>query len=213
VQVITIQVGPIAANCYLLIDEETNKCLIFDPGDEYQKIHGIISSMHLIPESIVLTHGHWDHIGAVEELRNTYSIPLYIHQDEAELLSDPFLNGAALFENEILIKTPEKFLKDSELIIFDTNEIKVLHTPGHSPGSCSFLCVRDKFLIVGDLIFMDSVGRADLPGGNWRVLLNSIKTKILPLSEDIIIYSGHGPSTTIGRELRHNPFLKSSYLL
>ena len=201
----TLQVGEIGENCIIAKCPQTSKSIIFDPGDEYEKIIEYLERINAKPELIVNTHGHHDHIGAVEELRKSLDIPFWVHKDEKEYLLDPAKNYSALTGNLISLK-PDKLFTDDEIISVGTLEFKILHTPGHTLGSCCFF--YDGVLIAGDTIFAGSIGRCDLYGGSEKEILKSIKNRILPLDDDTIILSGHGRSTTLKDEKIFNPFLQ-----
>lgn len=200
----TITVGALETNCYLVFDKERNS-IIIDPGGEPEKISSFIDSRNLKPLMIINTHGHADHCGGNKFLKERYSIPVLMHQADVEILNS--------FENKFIFPLmkgglppfPDKFLKDGELIKFGGTSLKIIHTPGHTPGSISIFV--DGILFPGDLIFSGSVGRTDLPGGSWFELINSIKNKILTLPDETIILPGHGPSTTVREEKESNPFL------
>lgn len=204
----TYQLGFIETNCYI-VSNTTKQCLIFDPGGEGDKLIQELRKLKLTPLAILLTHAHFDHIGAVDQVRDTYKIPVYIHTAEKKWLMDPVKNGSAKYA-----EIPSISGRGADIIL--TNESKleigdfsfqVSHTPGHSPGSLTYYFVKDDFAIVGDTLFQNSVGRTDLPGGNEMELLKSIHTKILTLPGTTIIYSGHGPATTPNDEMETNPFL------
>ncbi len=200
----TIQVGALETNCYVIFNEE-NSAIILDPGGEGEKISLFIEEKKLRPLMIINTHGHADHCGANKFLKEKYSIPILLHRDDIEILNS--------FENQFIFPlmggnpspNPDKFLKDGDFIEFGETSLKIIHTPGHTPGSISIFA--DGILFSGDLIFSGSVGRTDLPGGSWNQLINSIKNKILTLSDETIILPGHGPSTTVKEERENNPFI------
>jgi glyoxylase-like metal-dependent hydrolase (beta-lactamase superfamily II) len=199
-----ISVGALETNCYIIFNKEKS-AIIVDPGGEGEKISLFIEEKKLKPLMIINTHGHADHCGANKFLKEKYSIPILIHEDDTQILNS--LENKFIFP---LVKgepspEPDSFLKDGDLIGLGEITLKIIHTPGHTPGSISILI--NGVLISGDLIFSGSVGRTDLPGGSWSKLLESIKNKILTLPEETIILPGHGPSTTVGEEKRNNPFI------
>ncbi|UOE54394.1 MBL fold metallo-hydrolase [Cytobacillus oceanisediminis] len=203
-----IPLGPLQTNCYVLSNENKD-CLIFDPGEESGKLSGIIEQKGLNPLAVILTHAHFDHIGAVDEIRDAFSIPVYIHEKEAAWLPDPALNGSHLFKIGKLIKArvaDHIITGEQELSIGEFN-LKILETPGHSPGSISLYFKDADLVVAGDALFSGSIGRTDLPGGNHQQLLKSIHNKLLTLPEETEVLPGHGPVTTIGQEMDSNPFL------
>ncbi len=204
----TYPLGPIQTNCYIISDESGN-CLIMDPGEESGRIINKVKSKELTPVAILLTHAHFDHIGAVDSIRDRYTIPVYIHEEEQGWLSDPRLNGSAKYPGlpDVRTRKADKLISDEGMMIVGPFEFEVRHTPGHSPGSVSYIFGSSRFAIVGDTLFQQGVGRTDLPGGNTGILLTSIHDKLLSLDDDFIIYPGHGPSTTPGEEKDLNPYL------
>ncbi len=204
----TYPLGPIQTNCYIISDESGN-CLIMDPGEESGRIINKVKSKEMTPVAILLTHAHFDHIGAVDSIRDRYNIPVYIHEEEQDWLSDPRLNGSAKYPGlpDISTRKADILIRDEGMMTVGPFEFEVRYTPGHSPGSVSYIFGPSRFAIVGDTLFQHGVGRTDLPGGNTGVLLASIHDKLLSLDDDFIIYPGHGPSTTPEEEKDSNPFL------
>ncbi|MBO0586496.1 MBL fold metallo-hydrolase [Sporosarcina sp. E16_8] len=204
----TYPLGPIQTNCYIISDESGN-CLIMDPGEESGRLINKVKSKELTPVAILLTHAHFDHIGAVDSIRDRYAIPVYIHEEEQGWLSDPRLNGSAKYPGlpDVRTRKADKLISHEGMMTVGPFEFEVRHTPGHSPGSVSYIFGPSRFAIVGDTLFQQGVGRTDLPGGNTGVLLTSIHDKLLSLDDDFIIYPGHGPATTPEEEKDSNPFL------
>lgn len=199
-------VGVLETNCYLVYCEKTLECAIVDPGAEAEKIFRVIIKKKLKPVILINTHGHVDHVGANKDIKERFDIPLYIHASDG-----PMLNGVQQYELSFFLgakdsPSPDKFLEDGEKIHIGKSQMKVIHTPGHSPGSVSLL--GDGFLISGDALFFGGVGRTDLPGGSWKELENSIRNKILVLPDETIVLPGHGPLTTIGQEKSSNPYIQ-----
>lgn len=200
-----ILTGPIQENCYLIYND-TN-LLIVDPGAEAQKIASQIEKTGKVPVAILLTHTHYDHIGAVEELRSLYKIPVYVSPLEQEWLSDPILNLSGLGRHDdianIIVQPAEV---EFEMKNYDLGgmQFSVVPTPGHSIGSVSF--IFDDFVVTGDALFKGSIGRTDLHTGDMNQLLHSIQTYLFTLPDEFPAYSGHGDATTIEHEKKTNPF-------
>lgn len=205
-----LSVGPVQANCYLVSNAKKD-CIIFDPGEEGERIIKAIRTNHLNPKAIFLTHAHFDHIGAVDEVRDAFQIPVYIHEKEADWLTDPSKNGSAKYRElpNYCMKPAlaEHIIRSEQSFHVGEMKFKAVFTPGHSPGSISYIFEEDGFAIVGDTLFQGSIGRTDLLGGSMEVLLSSIHEKLLVLPEDTIIYPGHGSYTTPAYEMEMNPFL------
>ncbi|MBQ0137700.1 MAG: MBL fold metallo-hydrolase [Kurthia sp.] len=201
--------GPVQTNCYIISNAQ-HQCLIIDPGEQGKKIISEIRKANLTPEAILLTHAHFDHIGAVDEVRDTFSIPVYMHKKEQSWLGDATLNGSAKYAQlpNYEVKSADEFLTPSKEVTVGSFNFEVVHTPGHSPGSISFLFHEDRLAFVGDTLFKGSIGRTDLIGGDTKLLLKSIQMHLLNLPEDTIIYPGHDEATTIADEMKMNPFLK-----
>jgi len=200
-------VGPMEANCYILADEKTKRAIIIDPGDEAEKILRKVNAEELEIIYIVNTHAHIDHIGANDIIREETGACLLIHSADAPFLEDPEMNLSIMIDKKRKFSSPTKMLEEGDQIRVDGISLRVLHTPGHTPGSIC-LHVKDK-LFTGDTLFAGSVGRTDLPGGNLLDLENSIKEKLLVFSDEVIVYPGHGPQTTIGKEKQDNPFVRT----
>ena len=201
-----IPLGQLQTNCYLLYNDQKD-CLIFDPGAEGEKLHQMIETLQLKPLAIVLTHAHFDHIGAIEQMKFYYDLPVYVHELEAEWLTNPQLNGSARFIEEVIASEPDVLLTGEEVLEIGPFTLECMYTPGHSPGSVSYYVKDDSIIISGDVLFSRSVGRSDLVGGSHEQLIESIYQHLLPLDEDTKVLCGHGPVTTIGFEKQHNPFL------
>ncbi|MDR0325041.1 MAG: MBL fold metallo-hydrolase [Oscillospiraceae bacterium] len=195
----TLVVGMVSTNCYIISDAETREATVIDPGDRADKILGVLRENGLAARYIFLTHGHFDHVLALEEVRLATGAKAIIHQDDAiylrdAALSNPFGFAAAAAEPEILTRQGETFSLGGHIL-------EVLHTPGHTPGS---MCLRaDSLLFTGDTLFEDDCGRCDLPGGDYDVMLQSLRF-LASLEGDYTVYPGHDVSTTLDRERKHN---------
>ncbi|MCD6376799.1 MAG: MBL fold metallo-hydrolase [Caldisericaceae bacterium] len=205
-RVLKIPVGPFEVNCYIVVDEQNAECFLIDPGDEPQKIIELIENQKLKPQKIINTHSHIDHVRHLLQVKEHFNIPFFIHEDDLPLLEA--MKEQALFFGLDCSDIPEVdgFLNDGDTFEMDSQLVRILHTPGHSPGSISIYFQKNVF--VGDVLFKESIGRTDLYGGNYQVLMDSIKNKLLTLPDETVVHSGHGPETTIGNERRQNPFLK-----
>ena len=197
-------VGPFASNCYIVGSEITSEGMIIDPGDEAGEILNKVKDFQLDIKSIVLTHGHIDHIGAVKEVSEATGAEICVHTDDAQSLKG-WRMGSILGSSYPALPPPDRLLKGGDSIDIGDLHFLAIHTPGHTPGSVSLKL--GNWLFSGDTIFSNSIGRADIPLAEEITLLKSIREKILTLAEDTIIYPGHGQSTTVGREKEHNPFL------
>lgn len=203
-----VPLGPLQTNAYILANSK-KECVIFDPGGDGQKLMTILRQQGLTPIAILLTHAHFDHIGAIDDCLAHWNVPVYIHDKEKNWLRDPALNGSAYFISgqEILSNVdPTNLPKEGEFSVGDFT-LDLFYTPGHSPGSVSFYCRELGVVFSGDALFQGSIGRTDLPGGSHDQLLDSIHKKLLTLPEETIVLSGHGPETTIEAEMDSNPFL------
>ncbi len=209
--------GSFAANCYLLASGPGQDCLIIDPGqDAEQGIEEIIERYRLRPAAVLLTHGHIDHIWSVAPVCGARDIPAYIHPGDRALLSDP-AKGLSLAAGQQLFgglefTEPDDVLELTDGMTLDLAgvELVVDHAPGHTPGSVTFrlpAAAEPGTLFTGDLLFAGSIGRTDLPGGDYETILTSLARVCLPLPDETAVLSGHGPTTTIGAERAHNPFL------
>ncbi|MFT8389808.1 MAG: MBL fold metallo-hydrolase [Sporolactobacillus sp.] len=202
-------VGSLYANCYILEDELTKKALIIDPGDEVEKLESIIAEHTLDPLAVLLTHAHFDHIGALDEVRERWKIPAYLHRNESYWLHDAQMNGSEFFPatGPIHVHPAERLLRGEQNLIIGPFSFFVLETPGHSPGGVSYYFKDDQVLFSGDSLFNGSIGRSDGFGADNEQLLNSVHDKLLTLPEQTCLCPGHGRVSTIAEEIRHNPFL------
>jgi hydroxyacylglutathione hydrolase len=201
-------IGAYQTNCYILHNEQAGDCVIIDAGLDPGRLISFIEQQKLNPVAVVLTHGHIDHIAAVPALREQFpAMKVYIHSLDAEMLTEPLANLSVLSGYDFSTEQADCLLNDGDTIEQAGIKLKVLHTPGHTPGGISLYLQKQKVVFAGDALFEDSVGRTDFPGGNMEQLLNGIKEKLLTLSADTKVYPGHGPATTIGREKAHNQYL------
>ncbi len=198
-------VGPLDTNCYLVYCGETRDCAIIDPGAEAERIFPMIYELGLEPSILLNTHGHLDHIGANRDIKDKFGIPLCIHELDKPLLQSNLQSEMSFFLGAKESPPPDRLLEDEEAITIGKSRLRVVYTPGHTPGSISFL--GDGFLFSGDTLFNGGVGRTDLPGGSTKELEKSIRTRILILPPETIVLPGHGPWTTVGEEKESNPFL------
>ena len=205
-EVLRYIVGPVCTNCYLLVNHKTGELLVVDPGDQAQLIEKQIEKTGAKPVAILLTHGHFDHAGAAEELADKYQISIYAHEAERETLEDPGLNLCGMI-GEHKVYHADIFVKDEEVLNLAGFSIRVFFTPGHTIGGCCYYIVDEKILFSGDALFQESVGRTDFPRGSASDLIRAIREKLMPLPDDVTVYTGHDESTLIGYERMHNPYL------
>ena len=206
-EVLRYIVGPVCTNCYLLVNHKTGELLVVDPGDQAQLIEKQIEKTGAKPVAILLTHGHFDHAGAAKTLAAQYDILVYAHEKEAETLEDSRMNLSGPLAGGATTYHADVFLKDEQELTLAGLHMRVLFTPGHTPGGCCYYFPREDVLFSGDSLFCGSVGRTDFPGGSMRTLVDSVRNKLMSLPENTIVYPGHDIETTIEQERMYNPFL------
>ena len=201
-----LEVGPIMANCFILGCENTKECVVIDPGDDAETILMALAKLSLTVKYLINTHGHFDHVGANKKMKEVTQATLAIHPDDEPMLME-LSKSASMFGLTAENSPPaDLLLNHGDQVSFGDITLEVIHTPGHSMGG---ICLYTKgHLFAGDTLFAGSIGRTDLPGGNYDTLIASIKTKLFDLPDDTIVYTGHGPETSIGNEKRVNPFLR-----
>ena len=206
---IVVPVTPFQQNCTLLWCEATSRAVVIDPGGDLPDIERAIARAGVAVDKIWLTHGHIDHVGGAAALKASLKVPIEGPQRSDLFLLQHVTENARSFgiENASNV-TPGRWLQDGDQVEVGELTFDVLHCPGHSAGSVAFFSPAQRLAIVGDVLFAGSIGRTDLPGGSHGELLRSIKDKLLPLGDDVAIISGHGPTSTIGRERASNPFLR-----
>ena len=200
-------------NTFIVYDQ-TKECIIIDPGcyseEEKDKLLSFIKSNKLKPTLLINTHCHIDHIFGNNFVNKIWNIELVINKLDLEILNSAHLVAQSYgFNNYEPSPHPSKYIKEGDFITFGQSKLKIIFTPGHAPGHISLYSQKDNFIISGDVLFMNSIGRTDLPGGDYEILIKTIKTKLLTLPEKTKVYCGHGPDTTIDNEKKNNPFLKN----
>jgi glyoxylase-like metal-dependent hydrolase (beta-lactamase superfamily II) len=211
-RVVRVPNGQFQENCYFVVDEATGECAIIDPGEDAALISDTLAAERLRTVAIWVTHAHLDHVLGVPRLKDETGAPVYLHPADRAWY-DHVAEQAVAFgmRRGERLPPPERAFAHGDVVRVGTLEFAVRHTPGHSPGSVSL--VGEHAVFAGDVLFQGSIGRTDLPGGDSETLLRSIERELLSLPDDTIVYSGHGPETTIGRERRANPFLTGAYRL
>ena len=201
-------VGLLGCNCSVIGDENTREALVIDPGDEIDRILVVLAKHQLTLKQIFITHAHIDHVAGAKKLRDLTAAPVYMNERDRELLNGLDIQARWLGLDSVERTEVDAHATDGTVLKLGPADFQVMHTPGHTQGSLSIVIPQEKKLIAGDTLFRDSIGRTDLPGGNSRQILSSIKTRLLDLPDETLVVPGHGPNTTIGRERERNPFLR-----
>ncbi len=207
----TIPVGPLQVNCYIISDPDSLEAIIIDPGSEADRLIAHIEKQKLNLKSIINTHCHIDHAAEAKTIQEHFNIPFLIHENELPLLDTLKASGGMFGITVAGTPSTSDFLQQDQTIFIGKYEGKILFTPGHSPGGISFYITNHIF--VGDCLFRDSIGRTDLPGGNFEQLISSIKNELFTMDDTTIVHPGHGLETTIGYEKQYNPFLNENEYL
>ncbi len=200
----TLVVGPIQSNCYIIACERTREAAVIDPGGDADRILITLAKDRLRCIYIINTHGHFDHSADNKRLKEVTGAQLLIHHADAPMILHQSMNRGMWGIHVDNSPPPDRYLREGDIITFGDISLKVLNTPGHSPGGISL--VTDKIVFVGDTLFAGSIGRTDFPGGDYEGLLRNVRKKIFTLGDDVVVYPGHGPKTTVGRERKTNPF-------
>lgn len=203
---LAIPVGPLQCNCYVLW-KKPSEAIVIDPGDEGDRLLGILRQQGLRPRVIVNTHGHFDHVGGVDALRNHFRIPYKIHRADVPILQMVPARSKVFGITVPDIPEPREFLEPEEVFDFGGLRLETLHTPGHTPGSASFYAPDANAVFTGDTLFLQSIGRTDFPGGDYDQEIESIRKRLLTLPPKTVVNPGHGPPSTVGVEAETNPFL------
>jgi hydroxyacylglutathione hydrolase len=204
-----LPVGPLQCNCSIFGDEQTREAIVVDPGDQIDDVLAILKKHALTVKNIVITHAHIDHIGGAAKLKAATGAPVMMNARDQELYDHLDVQASWLGMENPARTTIDTEAREGVTLELGEAAFQILETPGHTQGSVSIWIPAENKLVAGDTLFRDSIGRTDLPGGDGRQILRSIKNQLLPLPEDAVVVPGHGPSTTIGREKDRNPFLQN----
>lgn len=205
----TIVLGSVETNTYIISNPQLREALVVDPADDANRILGYLKANDLVCKGILLTHGHFDHILAAEDIKKSTAAPIYAHEAESRLLGDAKLNASDYIRKECSLK-PDVLLKDGEVLSLAGFTIQVIHTPGHTAGGVCYYFSDHEVLISGDTLFYEDIGRTDLPTGSYKQLVEGIRSKLMSLKDSVKVYPGHGWPTTIGHEREHNSYITNS---
>ena len=206
IRVSGVTVGQLAVNCWFLVNEDTKEALVFDPGDQADKIAQYASGQGVKIVAALLTHGHIDHMGGADDLRKLTGAKVYALQEEKALLLDAKQNLSVYLVRKVVTFIPDEFLHDGQELALAGMKLKVFHTPGHTPGGASYYCAEAGCVFSGDTLFHGSVGRTDFPGGSMSAIVRSLREKLFLLPEETVVYPGHGEETSIGYDKKYNPY-------
>jgi len=201
-----LTVGLLEVNCYILGDEVTKEAVVIDPGGDEDEILDVLNHNQFQLKLIIDTHGHFDHVDANQPLKEATGAKIAIHEADAQMLDKPSAEAMFFTGNRLRTSQADILLKENDILTFGQYRLKVLHTPGHTPGGISLVLEDHPYVYVGDLLFAGSIGRTDFPGGSYDSLITAVKTKIFPLGDNYSVYPGHGPVTTVAQERKYNPF-------
>lgn len=205
IEIKSMTLGMVATNCYLIINKETKEAILVDPADNALRISNVIEENGCTLKAILLTHGHFDHIMALNELKKRYNVPVYAHEEEEDVLKQSSLNMSGMI-GQIYTTQADIYVKDGEHLKLAGLDIIVLHTPGHTKGGACYYFPEEKVLMSGDTLFHCSIGRTDFPTGSMSQLVRSVKEQLFVLPDDVQVYPGHDSVTSIGYEKQYNPF-------
>ncbi|WP_288301620.1 MBL fold metallo-hydrolase [uncultured Veillonella sp.] len=198
--------GMLGTNCYIVVDEQSNQCLVVDPGSDGEHVVEVLQEKKLNPLGVVLTHGHSDHIGGIQPIVDTYHCPIYVHKKDESFLTDSRLNLSVYSGSTVEAHGEVRHVKEGDTLSCGSLSFRVIETPGHTPGGVCYY--GEGILLAGDTLFRESVGRTDFPGGSFDDLVAAVSEKLFSLPEETVVYPGHGPETTIAHEKEYNPFVR-----
>jgi glyoxylase-like metal-dependent hydrolase (beta-lactamase superfamily II) len=201
-----LAVGMLEVNCYILGDETTREAVVIDPGGDAPHILETLAAEKLQLKTIINTHGHFDHVDANQALKDATGADIAIHSADAAMIHQPSPEALFFTGGRLNTSYADIILQENDILQFGKYRLKVLHTPGHTPGGISLLLEGEPTVYVGDLLFAGSIGRTDFPGGSLEELIAAVRTKIFPLGDNYVVFPGHGPATTVGQEKKYNPF-------